>query len=311
MIIAMLLVVLVIIGVLLSDTFIEIPAYHFGVVERFGRRTERIMNEGLRIKLPFIDFVELISTELKEINIKVDFTTKDKLKLTCNGSLQYRPSSRGKKIDGVERNIFVEMSEEIINSGISNTIKAKLGALGGVKNGEDFIGLRHAVSDMLNCFFRLEKPPHKDHKNGQCGISNCKIPDGDKIDAKKLLNFYTIHWVEVKNALKGAKDNLTHSEVEERYGINIEYYALASIDFSDETIQAFEKQKQADAKAGAFDRKIEMAKKAQALGASAQVALNAADISLDPDVKKNVLSVEGEAGVLGGLVAAMAKGGGK
>lgn len=300
---------LIIIGILLSDFFIEIPAYHFGVVERFGNRTGRIMNEGLRMKLPFIDSVELISTELVEIDVPVNFTTKDKLQLTCNGSLQYRPD---KEVIRDGRCIFVEMSEEIIKSGISDTVKAKLGALGGVKDGVDFITLRHAISDMLNCFFRLERPPHKDHDKTKCGVSGCKILNGDEIDATELLEFYKTHWLVVKRVLDDERNNThTRSEVETRYGIDIEYYALASIDFSKATMEAFEKQKQAEARAMAFDKKIEMAKKAKKLGASAQVALNAADISLDPSVDKKVVSVEGEAGVLGGIVTAISKGGGK
>ena len=317
---------LVLIGLLLSDSFIEIPAYHFGVVERFGKRIDTILYEGLCIKLPFIDSVELISTELVEIDVPANFTTQDKLQLTCNGSLQYRPDPLVKRKG---KCVFVEMSEEIIKSGIEDTIKAKMGALGGIKNGEDFITLRHAISDMLNCFFRLEEPPHKKHDKKTCKICSehnektCKIcavaknekekcglpvSEGKNIDAGALLDFYKTHWVDVKNALKNSS---SASEVEERYGIDIEYYALASIDFSPATMQAFEKQKQADAKAGAFDRKIEMAKKAQALGASAQVALNAADISLDPSVNKKVVSVEGEAGILGGILEAIGKGGSK
>lgn len=296
---------LVLIGALLSDTFVEVPAYHFGVVERFGERTGVILDEGLNKKLPFIDSVELISMELVEIDVPVSFTTRDKLQLACNGSLQYRPDP-SIKVDG--RCVFIEMSEEIIKSGISDTIKAKMGALGGVKDGNDFIILRHAISDMLNCFFRLEEPPHKSHNPTTCGIVNCSVPIGNQIDAERLLDFYKTHWVAVKESLKTP---ISASEVEKRYGINIEYYALASIDFSKATMDAFEKQKQADVKAGAFDRKIEMAIKAQAIGASAQEALNAADVSLDPSVNKKVISIEGEAGVLGGFMDAIAKGGGK
>lgn len=296
-------------GALLSDMFVQIPAYHFGVLERFGRRTGRILEEGLGVKLPFIDSVELISTELVEIDVPANFTTKDKLQLTSSGSLQYRPD---RKVAPDGRCVFVEMSEEIIKSGISDTVKAKLGALGGVKVGKDFIELRHSISDMLNCFFRLERPPHKDHNKTQCGISDCKISNGDEIDAAELLEFYKTHWLIVKEALDSERNDVhTRSEVETRYGIDIEYYALASIDFSKATMEAFEKKKQAEARAGAFNKKIEMAKKAQGLGASAQVALNAADISLDPSVEKKVVSVEGDVGVLGGIVAAMTKGGGK
>ncbi len=46
------------------------------------------------------------------------------------------------------------------------------------------------------------------------------------------------------------------------------------------------------------------------LGATAQIALNAADISLDA-ANKEVISVEGEAGVLGGILRLSERKGGQ
>lgn len=302
MAIAIVVLLLAAIGVLLSDSFVEIPAYHFGVVERFGKRTKRVMEEGLRGKLPFIDYVELISMELTEIDVDISFTTKDKLKLVCKGSLQYRPDPNIKDFNG--RNVFIAMSEKIITSGIEDTVKGKLGALGGVKEGKEFIKSRHAIADMINCFFRLETSPHKDHEK-PCEIPSCELPKGGQIDAAKLLEYYQTHWAKVKELLKEEKKKkASHSEIEERYGIEVELFALADVSFSEEMKKAFEKEKEAEAKAEAFNKKIEMAEKVIKLGASAQVALNAADISLDPSVKKEVVSVEGDVGVLGGLLTA-------
>ncbi|MFA5084115.1 MAG: hypothetical protein WC475_01870, partial [Candidatus Paceibacterota bacterium] len=100
------------------------------------------------------------------------------------------------------------------------------------------------------------------------------------------------------------------SSVEERYGIDIEYFALSDITFSKDTQEAFEKERQADARKKAFVKKIDMAKSAiDKLGASPQVALNAADKTLDPSVKKEIVSVEGEAGILAGFLGKFGKGG--
>lgn len=269
--------------------FVQIPAYHFGVVERFGKRTGGILREGLKLKLPFIDQVELISLELETIPISVEFTTKDKLKLVCSGSLQYRPDPEIKK----GRNIFVEMSEKTITVGIIDMVKSKLGSLGGVKESNDFIENRAAIADLINCSLRLKKAPHLD----------------SGVNIKKVIDFYKTNWQQVKKILNGEKARVKNrSSIEERYGIDIEQFALASIVFTPETEKSFEKEKQAEARARAFDKKMEMAKKAKELGASAQEALNAADVSLD-SAKKEVISVEGQAGVLGGLLGKLDKGG--
>ncbi|MEE8131621.1 MAG: SPFH domain-containing protein [Candidatus Paceibacterota bacterium] len=305
MLILYLIFIIIVCGVLLSDSIVLIPAYHFGVVERFGNRTGRIFREGLGFKLPFIDKVQLISMELTETDVSVVFTTKDKLQLTCSGSLQYRSYPEIKDKEG--RNVFISMSEKIITSGIRDAIKAKLGALGGVKNGEDFIENRHAVADIINCFFRFKKLPHRDHDPQDCGVKNCDIPAGD-ILAENLLEFYKKHWVVVKAELDKEKEELTGSVIEQRYGIDIEFYALSDISFSEETQKAFEKEKQAEARQRAFKMKISMAKEVKDLGASPQVAFNAADVSLNPEIKKKVISVEGEAGILGGVLSGI-KGG--
>ncbi len=240
--------VIVGLGVLASDVFVQIPAYHYGVVERFGERTKKIFYEGLRVKLPYVDKVQLISMELSEIDVSVVFTTMDKLQLTCSGSLQYKPDPEVK--DSADRNIFITMSEGIITSGIADAIKAKLGALGGVKKGKDFIENRHAIADIINCFFRLETPPHMDHNPQTCGVSNCKFPQcpPGSIDAKDLMVFYNQHWRLVKRALDNEKNRPDRSQIEGRYGLDVVYYALSDIGFSKATQEAFEKEKQAEAK---------------------------------------------------------------
>ncbi len=304
--ILLLLVLLVILG-LLYDAFVEIKACHYGVVERFKGRTGRIIYEGLHLKLPYIEKVEQVSMKLVDVdNIKATFTTKDFLQVTCLGSLQYSPDSEIKDAKGLNR--FVSISEDMIQSGMAKTIEAKLGSLGGIRKSGDFIKTRHALSDIINCFFRLKTPPHMNHKRGDsatCGLSDCEFSDcpPNSINAEDLIRFYNKHYALVKKMLDDEKNIPDRSSVEERYGIDIKYYALSDVAFSEETQKSFEKEKQAEFREKAFDKKIAMAKKAvKELNASPQEALNAADKSLDPSVKKEIISVEGQAGVLGGIL---------
>jgi len=165
-----------------------------------------------------------------------------------------------------------------------------LGGLGGVYKADDFIGNRQALADLLNAILRLAIPPH--------------LKDDPNVEAKELIKFYNNNWRLVRNQINQERHQENdYSPIEKRYGIDVEAFALSQVDFSEETKKSFEKEKQAEARGRAFNTKIEMAKKVIALGASPQVALNAADVSLDSDVKKNVVSVEGEAGVIGGILA--------
>ncbi|MGC9610748.1 MAG: SPFH domain-containing protein [Minisyncoccia bacterium] len=308
----LILVLLIILGVLLSNAFVQVPAFHYGVRERFGERIGSAIEEGLVIILPFIDKIKIVSLELREADIKTSFTTLDKLKLTCEGSLQYRPDPEINDTQG--KNLFITMSDVIIGDGINDSVEAKLGALGGTLNGEELIKSRHAISDMINCFFRLEEPPHRTHIQNdpsKCGLKNCKFPSStDKeIDAKDLVAFYNDHWPLVKKLLDGEIKNSSRSQIEKRYGIDIDLFALSDIAFSEDTQASFEKQKQAEARNLAYDTKLSMAKRAIELGASPQLAFNAADMSIDPKITKNVVSIEGDAGVLGALAANLGKGG--
>ncbi|MDO8557151.1 MAG: SPFH domain-containing protein [Candidatus Jorgensenbacteria bacterium] len=285
---------------------ISIPAYNFGVVERFGKRT-RVLYEGLNLRLPFEE-VKFISMEVISVEVKTGFTTFDKLHLTCVGSLQYRANPDVR--DEENRNVFVTMSESIIKSGIVAGIEAKLGALGGVYKGEDFIQSRHAIADIINAFLRLGTLPHEEHQKNGCGVQDCKFI-GQRVEAKDLIEFYNSHWDWIKKMLSETQGS-SQSGIETLYGIDIRKFELSDISFEKETKEAFEKEQQVKAKKNAYLTKLAMAKiTMRKLGASPQVALNSVDVALDPQVKKSVVSVEGEIGVLGGLLGKLTNEGGR
>jgi len=290
---------------LLVNAIVKIPAYHYGVRERFGERIGKAKPEGFCWKIPFIDTVDLVSMELGELDINTNFTTSDKLQLSVRGSLQYRPDP--KIVDDNRKNVFITMSEGIIKSGIEDAVQSLLGGLGGVYKAKDFIGNRQALADLLNAILRLGIPPHLNHNQTTCEVVSCSFPE--HVEAKSLIKFYNKHWKIVRKRIIQERHNETeHSPIEERYGIDVEAFTLSQVDFSEETKKSFEKEKQAEARGRAFKTKLSMARDAMTLGAPAQVALNAADVSLDPAINKSVVSVEGEAGVLGAIVANM-KGG--
>ncbi|MBI4085418.1 MAG: hypothetical protein HY432_02865 [Candidatus Liptonbacteria bacterium] len=297
--------------VLIADSIVLVPAYHFGVLERFRKRTGHIYDEGIGFKLPFVDKVIPILMGLTAIPLVVKFTTEDKLQLQVTGSLQYRPDPR--RTDSEGRNLFISMTEAIIQSGIQDMLRDMLGGLGGVYNAEHFIGNRQALGDLINNILKFREPYHLRHTpgtgEGKCGVDGCKF--GDRIDAKDLIAFYNSHWKAIKQRNEEERTRGGEaSTVEQRYGIDVEVFVLANVDFSDDIKDSFEKEKEAEARARAFRTKLEMAGKAQTLlQIDGQTALNAADVSLNPKIAENkvVVSVEGQAGVLGGILGLLKK----
>lgn len=306
----------------------KVPAYHYGVKERWGKRLTEIYFEGGHFKWPFVDEVELVSMELRDADIKVSFTTEDKLQLTVVGTLQYRPDPYIPSPAG--QNLFIEMSEEIVESGIGDALEAKLGALGGVKGAAEFITNRQAISDYVDCYLRLKDPPHLSHPE-KCGVAGCTLKPG-KISGVDVIDYYAKHWEEVRNLIAADKKRgvdsesvetgkkkavSDSSEMENLYGIDAVRFVMSSVDFSDITKAAFEKEQQAKANAKGLEVRKQTIVELIGAGLTAQLAVDEVNVSQDDRIVPQVISVQGNvpAILLGsgipGLSAPPTKEGGK
>lgn len=311
---------------LIADSIVFINAVNYGVVWRFGGQTKGTRKEGLNLKFPIVEKIKTVSLELKTKEIKVEFTTKDNLRLTIPGSIQYRADSH--VLDGDDKNVFVRVSDEAVAKGIERDIQAKLGGIGGQYGGEDFIKNRQALDSIINSILRLDNPLHLTYDFASCekkSCSFCKKQSNKKgidkgIMADQLINFYNTHWKPVKELLDHENDpeNINNrSNLEKRYGIDIVKYSLAEISFTEETQGAQEERKQAEYRAQAGIKIIKLAEQAKSSSPdiSSQQALNWADSILNPDTPRTMISVEGDSGILGGLLGLIpkekGKGGGK
>jgi regulator of protease activity HflC (stomatin/prohibitin superfamily) len=69
-------VILIVTGILF-DSFATIPAGHRGVVIRFSTVTGKILDEGLQMKVPFIDSVEKMSVQTQKIEANASAASRD------------------------------------------------------------------------------------------------------------------------------------------------------------------------------------------------------------------------------------------
>lgn len=304
---------------ILADAIVFIEAVNYGVVWRFGGQTKGTRKEGLNFKIPIIDEIKIVSLQLQTKIIKVEFTTKDNLRLTIPGSLQHRadPKVCSTK-DG--KNVFVRTSDEAITTGVEKDVQAKLGGIGGKYNGEDFIQNRQALDSIINSILRLDVPLHLSHDIAACGQGGCcfcRNQENRQVEADQLIDFYNAHWRQIKALLDDEENHVENrSGIEKRYGIDIVKYSLSEVDFTKETQAAQEEQKQADYRTEAGKKVIGLAEKVKKSlpNISDQQVLNWADSILNPDTPRTMISVEGDSGVLGGLLGLLSKkikGGGK
>lgn len=299
---------LIVILLLIGNRYVQNPRNTYGTGLFLGERGSEILYEGLQKKFPFLEEVEIISTELGEIKILVILTTLNGMKLIIEGSLQYRPdptiteplpNGRGQTI---EVNKFIGISLDVIRDGMNDMIESVVGAIGGQHHHEAFVKDRHAIVLIINSILRLRKLPHKTHKKS-CNIKGCEWKDERNISPEDMLAFYRVHRKKVEEMLRGRSET---SDVEELYGLNIEAFALSRVAFTEESEKALEEAEQAELRHRAFQTKLVAAKEVQDTldGASAQGAMDFADTTMNPAIGKDVISVQGNS-VFGELIGAL------
>ncbi len=300
----------IVIAVFAATSFGVTPSVHYDVLSVLGARRKGVLREGPHWFPPFVSSRERVSTELVTKGVVFEFTTKDNVKVKVGGVLQYRPDPDvvfpvSHPDDG--RNVYVTVSDDGIVAGVEEAVKARIGSLGGNREYDDFVKNRPAIGDIINAILRLEKPPHILHKEW------CKLgaacPYQRPIDIDQLIEFYKDHWPEIRELkAKESSHRDKRSEIELRYGIDVESFDLGDVGFTKEMQAALEEEKQADARAKAADARLEIVDKYIRMGLSPKDAADQADKLMDPEVTKTIISIQGEGGTLGAALAGIAAG---
>jgi regulator of protease activity HflC (stomatin/prohibitin superfamily) len=258
--------------------FVTVPPVQKGIVLRFGQRTGEIMDEGLGVKWPFIETVELAALGLKRAELEIKFPSKgNKEWLVVEAVFTYHPDLT---IGSNGRSVYVEVAEKDLRDTVADKISSKIAGLSQFYSSEYLLRSRPAIADYIRCWLRLKNMPHE-----------------HSMHAKDVLKYYADERVAVKTALDNErKQPDEHSEIEMCFGIDVEDFILSELDFTAETIAAREEQVHTEMKARALDVRFKKIRDLLALpGATFQEAVDEVDIALDPRIKRQIISVEGNA----------------
>jgi regulator of protease activity HflC (stomatin/prohibitin superfamily) len=286
---------------------------NYGVVLRFGKRTDRVLTEGINLVWPFgIETVELIPFDLREVPFELEAITKDNVPVIINGELQYRPAhiSAREFVPGktpgtkVERKLilrFLETTDDKITTGLLGAIKNELGAISGVTLTDRFIGDRELLGLLIDTLLRLEKPSYLDTKNfpGPAPKKSLEVPVSDP---RKRLDFYRHYRDQIRELLaKITDEGGSHSPLEMRYGIDVETLTLSRITFSKKVVEAMEREREEKGKQKALEvqtlQKIEMMKKLKTeAGLSGEQAHDTSDVLMGGAEKRKIIEVRGLTG---------------
>ncbi|MCF7845193.1 MAG: hypothetical protein K9M12_00310 [Candidatus Pacebacteria bacterium] len=144
--------------ILAFNSLARVPTVHGAIPTRFGKRVKkkngevRILEEGLHLLLPLVDVLEeVFEKKLTTAEVTTEATSKDRIVIKMTGSVQYRP---------YDLNTYIEMTEDTIKRGMVDTIEDEFGSVCGTKDADDFYQNRAKVAVLIDCVFRLERPPH-------------------------------------------------------------------------------------------------------------------------------------------------------
>ncbi|MEK7585026.1 MAG: SPFH domain-containing protein [Patescibacteria group bacterium] len=240
---------------LFVNSIIRISTISYGVVTFFGRRTTRILPEGIHLVWPLgINKVEKITFDLRTTDIsegvgkdtgKLKVFSKDNVDITLAGSVQHRPAKPGTfRDDGMPLLFnFLEAAEAAISGGLRDAIRDALGSIAGCHDANEFIAKREALVRIINSYLKLKIAPHADEEFFTANkLTLKKLPllwSGQPVAPGDRIEFYEENAVIIDKTIRSAfKDPKTISPLEERYGIDIETFALASIAFDEKTTTA-------------------------------------------------------------------------
>lgn len=131
----------IVIGVILTS-FVTVPAGHRGVLLRFGK-VEGIKQEGLNMRFPFMDSVELMSVRTELYESDATAASKDLQDVTAKIAINYRidPS----RVGYIYQTIGLNYIDVIAHPAIQETVKEITAKF----NAEDMILKRAEVKDSI------------------------------------------------------------------------------------------------------------------------------------------------------------------
>jgi regulator of protease activity HflC (stomatin/prohibitin superfamily) len=135
--------VVVIVASIIAGSFTTIPAGHRGVVIRFSAVTGSILNEGLQMKLPFIDSVVKMSVQTQKYETDSSAITNDLQDVSTTIALNWKldPGMTAE----VYRTLGLEFIDRIAAPAIQETIKQITAQF----NAEDLILKREEVKNAI------------------------------------------------------------------------------------------------------------------------------------------------------------------
>ena len=134
---------IVVVFVYLLNPFVTVPAGHRGVVLNFGAVSDKIMGEGLHLRIPIMQSIIKMDVQLQKSNTEADAATKDLQNTKFAIVINYHVSPD--KVNWVYQKIGTQYEDRIIDPNVEEAVKA----ISAKYTAEQLITKRQAVSEEI------------------------------------------------------------------------------------------------------------------------------------------------------------------
>lgn len=114
--------IVVLIVIIIANMMTTVPTGHVGIKTRFGKVQDTTINEGLNIKVPFIEKIVRIDCRTQKIELTSATATKDLQEVTFKIAVNYNIVK--KTANELYRDTGVNFQDIIVNPAILESIKA-------------------------------------------------------------------------------------------------------------------------------------------------------------------------------------------
>jgi len=115
-------VILIVVGVIATNGLVRVPAGYRGVLLTFGKAEDRILQEGLNFKIPFIQTIKLMNVQIQKAESTESTATKDLQEVSTTIAVNFRLNTNA--VDEIYRDLRSDYVDRVIKPNIEESLKA-------------------------------------------------------------------------------------------------------------------------------------------------------------------------------------------
>ncbi len=108
--------------ILLSSSFVVIPAGHTGVALTFGKVEDVVLQEGLHIKVPFVQKIVVVDNRIVKLDVNTEAFSKDLQTITTVVAVNYHVGKENSQT--LYKNVGMGFEEVLITPAVNEVLKA-------------------------------------------------------------------------------------------------------------------------------------------------------------------------------------------